>query len=108
MNDTIMAVNRNEITALVLLDHFKASDTMNHDVLLAILHFIDLSGTAIALIDNYLTVETNKYVRLNGNLSNIRNIGSTTGSILGPFVFSIYTSNLPNFMSLIFTFPCRR
>lgn len=94
-DDLIDAVDKGMLSCLVLLDFSHAFDTVNHSVLLAILEHIGFDATAVSLFRNYL-INRSQSVRLNGSLSSPRTVlyGVPQGSILGPILFTIYTSNL--------------
>ena len=97
VDEVITATDKGLCTILVSLDFSRAFDTINYDILLAILHYIGLSENAIQLFSNYLR-NRGQYVLLNNNKSNFMNLktGVPQGSILGPLLFTIYTSNLVN------------
>lgn len=94
-DDILTAIDHGELTALVLLDYSKAFDTINYNLLTAILNYIGFSKMATRLIGNYLSGRT-QAVRFNGEISQRQSIkrGVPQGSILGPLLFSIYTFNL--------------
>lgn len=96
-DDILEATDCNKITALVLLDFTKAFDTLQHSLLVAILHYIGLSKDAIKLIANYLANRT-QLVKIDNNCSAVCSleVGVPQGSILGPLLFCIYTSNFCN------------
>lgn len=80
---------------LVLLDYTKAFDRLQHNLLLAILHFIGFKDHAVELLSSYLN-NRRQCVKFNGQISTVGdvNCGVPQGSILGPLLFTIYTANL--------------
>jgi len=94
-DDIIAAVDSGNLVAMVLLDYSKAFDTINHTMLLAILHHIGLGSGSVAFMRSYLS-DRMQLVSLNGAVSRPGPMvsGVPQGSILGPILFSIYTSSL--------------
>lgn len=94
-DDILAAADRGELTALVLLDYSKAFDKLNHGMLLAILGYLGFGDGACQLIDNYLSGRTQS-VKLHGVISDNLSVsaGVPQGSILGPLLFTLYTSQL--------------
>lgn len=94
-NDIFQATDRGDITLLLLLDYSRAFDTLHHDILCSILHYLGFHSNSQLLLLNYLTGRKQK-VRINDSESLLREIvyGVPQGSILGPLLFSLYISQL--------------
>lgn len=94
-DDILRAWDDGKLTTMVLLDYSKAFDSLNHDILLAILNYIGLSRSSIKLFHHYLK---NRYqiVQYMNNLSDPLTLdrGVPQGSILGPILFITYISVL--------------
>jgi hypothetical protein len=87
-------LDSHKATVLLMLDYTKAFDMLNHEILISILKFIGFSVSAANLIKSFLAGRTQR-VCLNGVFSDVGDVtvGVPQGSILGPLLYSIYTSN---------------
>lgn len=79
------------------MDYSKAFDTINHELMVDILHYIGIGNKAIQLFKSYL-LHRYQAVRIKHNISTFLkvNTGVPQGSILGPTLFSTYTHNFPS------------
>nr|CAI5864354.1 unnamed protein product [Callosobruchus analis] len=93
--DVLSAKDIGEYTVLVFLDFTRAFDTLNHKLLLSILKHIGVDKQTENFFENYLLYRKQRVI-LNGNTSPFLNLrsGVPQGSVLGPLLFIIYTSQL--------------
>lgn len=96
-DDILTELDRGNISILVLLDYSKAFDCLNHNVLMSMLHYYGFSNDAVRMIGSYFT-DRLQMVRLGANISGPVELGRGVpqGSILGPLMFCIYTSQITN------------
>lgn len=90
-------IDDKNIALLILLDHSKAFDTVDHKMLCNKLrHFFRFSITSSRLISTYLN-NRYQYVEINGKKSQSMLVtrGVPQGSILGPLMFTLYSNDLP-------------
>lgn len=83
----------------ILLDLKKAFETIPHTILLDKLNKLGIRGTALALINNYLT-NRKQLTKLNSATfskeETLTNFGLPTGTCLAPLLFNIFLNDLLN------------
>ena len=91
------AMDRKQVTALVLLDLSKAFDSIDHMSLLKKLRAVGTSKKAVEWFRSYLTGRKQS-VRIGCETSESRLVshGVSQGSILGPASFNIYINDPPS------------
>ena len=95
-NDLLLAINQQKLSALVLLDLSAAFDTIDHNILLACLSStFGITGSALNLLTSYLT-DRSQSVSINSHSTppSQMKTGVPQGSVLGPLLFSLYTTPL--------------
>ena len=95
-NDILQSMDKQCVSLLVLLDLSAAFDTVDHHVLLPILERkYGVTGTVLDWFHSYLSGRT-QCVSIDGVKSDPQSLkyGVPQGSVLGPILFSVYTSSL--------------
>ena len=100
-NDLILAMDRGEVTSLILLDLSAAFDTVDHSIILHRLqHWFGLHGTSLDWFSSYLTSRS-QAVSIQNSTSSFSNLscGIPQGSVFGPLLFTLYTTPLGSVIS---------
>jgi retron-type reverse transcriptase len=96
MNDIISAIDRGEVTALILLDLSAAFDTVDHSTLLYVLHRrFEMKGILLLWFISYLSNRSQSFfVESVKSKSIIVDCSVPQGSVIGPLVVEIFKRNL--------------
>ena len=101
MDDLYRMVDDRQAAVLIGLDLSAAFDTIDHSVLLKRLRSsFGVSGVALQWVESYLSLRS-QYVMVGGERSCTKSldVGVPQGSVLGPFLFSVYVSPIATVIS---------
>ena len=93
-NEIYFSLSKGETTALVLLDLSAAFNTIDHSTLLSCLrNWFGVSGSVLKWFTSYLT-DRYQTIKIGSTLSDVCKLlfGESQGSVLGPLLFSLYTT----------------
>ena len=100
-NDILSSTDDGRVTAMTLLDLSATLDTIDHTILLRILdNWFGVSGKALDWFKSYLTGRSQR-IKLGNCLSckSDLSFGVPKGSVLGPLLFTLYTTPLSSLIS---------
>ena len=95
-NEVHLYLSRGEPTALILFDLSAAFDTIDHSTLLHCLQtWFEIDGSVLKWFTSYLS-ERYQSTKIGSTLSDLCKLlfGVPKGSVLGPLLFSLYTTPL--------------
>ena len=91
-------MDNGKVTALTLLDLLAAFDTIDHPTLLERLHgHFGISGAVLQWFKSYISNRQQR-VHIDWSLSFAQDLhfGIPQGSVIGPFLFCLYTTSISN------------
>ena len=98
-------LDNNRLGFGIFIDLQKAFATVNHEILLKKLEHYGIGGTALRWLESYLG-NRKQMVSVNGHSSTLCDVTCRVpkGSVLGPLIFLIYITDLPNASNMLSSF----
>ena len=100
-NDIATSMDKGAAVGLVLLDLSAAFDTIDHSILFNCLqHWYGIDGVVLKWVQSYLNSRKQR-IKIDGHLSDAFQLpyGVPQGSVLGPLLFTLYTTPLSSVIS---------
>ena len=100
-NDIAISMDKGKAVGLVLLDLSAAFDTIDHTILFNCLqHWYGIDGVVRKWVQSYLNSRKQR-IKIDGHLSDAFQLpyGVPQGSVLGPLLFTLYTTPLSSVIS---------
>ena len=100
-NDILASLDAGHSTALLLLDLSAAFDTIDHSILIHRLqHWFGISSTALNLLSSFLSDRFQTVITPTSKSNPVLlEYGVPQGSVLGPLLYSLYTTPLHSIIS---------